>query len=192
MGEWNKATAVKYWKAKGPRYMREYRAGRAKKRAYRAQERHLGRVLQGLDFENFLDVGCGFGRVARLIGERATGFGLDLSLDQLRRAKGFAGGHGWARGDAESLPFRDAVFDLVLATEVLMHVPPENVRSALGEMVRVARRHVVNLDWYAPNTEMTELNWSHDYAAAYALLDVPVQMQRIRGVPQAIFLGSKE
>ena len=70
----------------------------------------------------------------------ATFCGLDLPDPELAAhwdGKGFAP----LFGDITTLPFPDATFDLVLAIEVLEHVPfPE---LALAELARVARRDLV-------------------------------------------------
>ncbi|HEX2574909.1 MAG TPA: class I SAM-dependent methyltransferase [Aquihabitans sp.] len=90
-----------------------------------------------------LEVGVGEGEVTARLAARwpdATFCGVDLPDHGLAAhwdGKGFAP----LFGDIGHLPFRDATFDLVLAIEVLEHVPyPE---LALSELARVARRDVV-------------------------------------------------
>jgi hypothetical protein len=46
-------------------------------------------------------------------------------------------------GDARALAFEADRFDVVLAAEVLEHIPPADLAGACGELARVARRHVV-------------------------------------------------
>ena len=46
-------------------------------------------------------------------------------------------------GSATALPFADASFDVVCAFQMLEHLPYEAALGAFGEMVRVARCHVV-------------------------------------------------
>ncbi|CAN5693798.1 hypothetical protein BH10ACT1_BH10ACT1_02630 [soil metagenome] len=90
-----------------------------------------------------LEVGVGEGEVTARLAARwpdATFIGVDLPDPELARnwdGKGFSP----LFGDIGRLPFEDDAFDLVLAIEVLEHVPyPE---LALAEMHRVARRDVV-------------------------------------------------
>ena len=47
-------------------------------------------------------------------------------------------------GDAASLPFRDASFDLVFEANLLHHVSDAN--AVIGEMHRVSRKYVVLLE----------------------------------------------
>lgn len=90
-----------------------------------------------------LEVGVGEGEVTRRLVERwpdATFCGIDLPDPELA---GHWDGKGFSPlfGDIGRLPFADATFDLVLAIEVLEHVPHPEI--ALAELDRVARRDLV-------------------------------------------------
>mgnify|MGYP001355631844 CR=1 FL=1 len=93
--------------------------------------------------ERVLEVGCGEGGQLRKVAGRAPQarlFGFDLPSDDLaERWEGLEAA--MATGSAEALPYPDSSFDLVLALEVLEHVPePEAV---LSEIARVGRGAVV-------------------------------------------------
>ena len=93
--------------------------------------------------ETVLDVGCGTGVVAitaARAGARVTG--LDLTpalLDQAREDAALAGVAEivWTEGDAESLPYPDASFDVVLSQFGHMFAPRPEV--AIAEMRRVLK-----------------------------------------------------
>lgn len=90
-----------------------------------------------------LEVGVGEGEVSSRLAERwpeAHMVGLDLPDPELAihwPGARFSG----AFADIAHLPFPDHSFDLVLAIEVLEHVP--DPAAALTEITRVARRNIV-------------------------------------------------
>jgi ubiquinone/menaquinone biosynthesis C-methylase UbiE len=90
-----------------------------------------------------LDVGCGDGVYAVEVSRRGGDvFELDRSLPMLEASRTRAISSDvnirWCQGAAQSLPFRDASFDLVLAVTALCWIPEPVV--ALKEMNRVVRR----------------------------------------------------
>lgn len=101
--------------------------------------------------DRLLDLGCGFGRhafqAARL---GAQVVALDAGSDEVRGvlatfAAMVEAGEldtardrvGAARGDALALPFADATFDRIIASEVLEHIPDDE--QAMAELARVLR-----------------------------------------------------
>jgi ubiquinone/menaquinone biosynthesis C-methylase UbiE len=90
-----------------------------------------------------LEVGVGEGEVSERVRERwpdATVVGADLPDDELAaswRQRGMTG----LFADIARLPFPAETFDLVLAIEVLEHVPDPD--AALAELARLARGHLV-------------------------------------------------
>jgi len=106
-------------------------------RMVRGFMRALDDMLAGLAPRRILEIGVGEGHVMSRVRGRFPGIplvGVDLPDDAL--------GEEWREqglpcmfGDATTLPFPDDSFDLVLAIEVLEHVPsPE---TALAELARV-------------------------------------------------------
>jgi SAM-dependent methyltransferase len=105
--------------------------------------------------ENVLDVGCGRGAVLveaahRLRGGRATGVDLWSGEDQSGNspaatlsnatAEGVGERVGVVTGDATSLPFRDAAFDVVLSSMAIHNLRDATQRNtSLSELVRVLR-----------------------------------------------------
>ncbi len=99
--------------------------------------RRLDEMLDGLSPSRVLEVGVGEGEVLARLRDRFPGvpmIGLDLPDHELAT--------GWRRddmaclfGDGTALPFADDTFDLVLAIEVLEHVPGPD--AALRELSRV-------------------------------------------------------
>ncbi len=97
----------------------------------------LDGMLDGLDPDRILEIGVGEGHVTERLGERFPGvsvIGVDLPDEELAgdwRAAGLV----CLFGDATRLPVPDRSFDLVLAIEVLEHIPGPD--AALAELARV-------------------------------------------------------
>ncbi len=92
--------------------------------------------------ERVLDVACGTGNAALPAARRgARVTGLDLTPRLLEAARARARAEGleveWLEGDAMSLPFGDASFDVVLSTFGCMFAPDQERTAA--ELVRVLR-----------------------------------------------------
>ncbi|MFC2162262.1 class I SAM-dependent methyltransferase [Candidatus Altiarchaeota archaeon] len=91
-------------------------------------------LVRGLGQGSVLEVGVGNKTVANYLqhnGFDVTTCDVDKSLmpDQV--------------GDVRSLPFPDESYDVVLCSQVLEHLPWEEVEKALSELHRVSRKHVI-------------------------------------------------
>ena len=83
-----------------------------------------------------LEIGKGSGIVSdrlRAMGDEVTTVDIDADLKPDVVAS------------AEQLPFGDKAFDVVLAAEILEHIPFERVSGALSEIRRVATQSVITL-----------------------------------------------
>lgn len=103
---------------------------------------HLAEAANIHAGQDVLDVACGTGVLARTIARRyetaGSVTGLDLNPGMLAVAQSQAPGIDWQQGDAESLPFQDHSFDVVVSQFGLMLFPSPEL--ALKEMYRVLRR----------------------------------------------------
>jgi SAM-dependent methyltransferase len=102
--------------------------------------------IAALQPASLCDIGCGAGTLlahARSLGIAAAG----VEPDPAKVAEANAQGLDVRAGTAEALPFADATFDLVTFENSLHHVT--EIRRALAEAMRVARRGVVIIDpWF--------------------------------------------
>lgn len=101
---------------------------------------HVQLILKyfgALDGKKVLDAGCGKGRFARVLLEQNPGadiWGLDISEEMLRYVPA---GIPTRAGSLTELPFADAEFDYVYATESLEHAV--EIERAVGELCRVLK-----------------------------------------------------
>jgi len=115
-----------------------------KERAFREKLVQLARISLG---ESVLDVGCGTGTLAiaakRRVGTAGSVYGVDASPEMLWRAEKKARKAGvevlFRTGLAESLPFPDARFDLVMSTVMLHHLPLKARQQCAKEIRRVLK-----------------------------------------------------
>lgn len=85
-----------------------------------------------------LDVGCGEGRFCRLLqAEGIEAVGIDPAPSLIARARDLHPAGDYRIAGAESLPFADHGFDLVVSYLSLIDIA--DIRQAIAEMVRVLR-----------------------------------------------------
>jgi ubiquinone/menaquinone biosynthesis C-methylase UbiE len=104
------------------------------------EERHLIPFLPDLDGKRVLDLACGTGRwLARLLARGASaGVGVDVSASMLRVAATKSAITGrLVLADCLQLPLRPNVFDFVLCSFALNHIPKLGVMAR--ELARVMR-----------------------------------------------------
>jgi ubiquinone/menaquinone biosynthesis C-methylase UbiE len=117
---------------------------RGREQAFREKMLSLAHLQPG---ESVLDVGCGTGTLAILAKRQVelTGevCGIDASPEMIARAEKKARKAGvdvaFKNAYAQSLPFRDACFDVVLTTVMLHHLPKKARAELAGEIRRVLK-----------------------------------------------------
>ena len=152
-----------YWRERGQTMESGYKASDA----HLAQQTVLLKVLGPIKFKSVLDVGCGFGRIGELLADRDVDYtGIDVSPQMIAAAKKRLPGGRFAVTSLDE--FEGDTYDLVLAVEFLMHVPPDEVADAVNTMRSLANRHIVTCDWTeAIKKPAAPHNWLHDYEALF-------------------------
>jgi SAM-dependent methyltransferase len=129
-----------------------------------------------------LDVGCGTGNYASAL-VAATGCrvsGVDPSPAMLDRAAGATTWESLQQANAESLPFPDAAFDVIISTDVIHHIGDRDAYFA--EAARVLR----------PGGQAATVTDSHDDIVRRRPLSshfpetVPIELARYPAVPQLL------
>jgi len=119
--------------------------------------------LEGRKFALALDVGCGEGRFCRMLkSSNIRAIGIDPTERLIRAAKDRDPGGDYQRASAESLPFADASFDLVVSYLTLIDIA--DFRAAIREMTRVLKPGgtllIANLTSF--NTACASQGWIKD------------------------------
>jgi len=87
-----------------------------------------------------LEVGCGYARLTpwlNTIGDDI--YGVDINTEILPKARTQHPEISFFNGAADSLPFNDDTFDVILTWTVLHHIPPNLIQQSADELNRVLR-----------------------------------------------------
>jgi SAM-dependent methyltransferase len=189
-----------YWMERG----REYIAEDFPAEYHRLQERFLIETLKatGVSFQRILDVGCGFGRITRLLADHfpdATITAVDLSVEQLENARRYCEGRSnvvfLPYDFYSSAPLPGGSHDLAVAIEVFLHHPASFLQQLLQRLA-AACHSIVNIDWSEdwpwPRPEHV---WIHDYSVLYRTLgleSIALRLPaRVNGLQQRLFFAAR-
>jgi len=156
---------------------------------YRVQEDAIAAVLEPLDWDTVLDIGCGFGRLGMMIKRirpDATYHGVDINLDLLLSASAHVpNATFWHTAILDFHPKQ--TYDLVISAECLMHQPEKDMAAIFEDLFWWSNRWVVNCDWYEPGAEGNHWNINHNYPALYG---DKIRLTVEAGIPnQTVFLA---
>ena len=146
-----------------------------------------------------VDIPCGTGRLSLSLardGFRVTG--VDVSEQMIVRAA--ARWSAWTEveqpalvvGDAESIPFEDATFDLVVSLRLMGHLPPATRIRVLREFRRVTSGHVIVAFYHRASVQGLLRRWRRRgtpwYPVALAEIDVELEAAGLRRVGRRFML----
>lgn len=158
-----------YWLQRGKVYKENFRTSRK----FELQEKTLVEYLKGIDFATVLEVGCGFGRITRLISsnfELERYLAIDISPDQIANARKYTDSQKvtFEVSDIQSLNLAEK-YDLVIACEVLLHILPDEISPVVKKLVSLSRKHIINIDWYEESVprNIGSHNFIHQYESIY-------------------------
>jgi ubiquinone/menaquinone biosynthesis C-methylase UbiE len=114
--------------------------------------------------ERVLDIGCGAGGTLIAAYSDRVSFGLDIDLDALRLGRSFTDHVCFVCGKAESLPWLNGQFDMVIAR---VSLPFTNISTSLKEIHRVLRKggqlwialHPFSIPWRKAESSNNYKGW---------------------------------
>ena len=194
-----------YWFRQGKTYKEEFRYNKK----FELQEKilidYLKNHLSTSSFSTVFEVGCGFGRITKLLLSNFPNIteylAIDLSPDQIENAKEFVRPSIETKEQNLKLDFMvsniqsfqiQKKYDLVMASEVLMHVLPSEIEEVIRKLVSMSNEHVVNIDWYerpTPNKAAPH-NFIHQYEKIYVNLPMVRNVYRIPIMKKGSWLKS--
>lgn len=155
--------------------------------------------LSGLDRDiKILEVGSNIGNQLILLKKQGFKnlFGLEI-LDyalEIAKRRDETEGISFIKGSALDIPFKDGFFDLVFTSGVLIHISPDDITTAIGEICRCAKKYIWGYEYYAESYQKVtyrghkDLLWKGDFAGMY--LDNCSELKIIRKVEYP-YIGSE-
>ena len=148
-------------------YEREFGIGRqAMNQAF------LGSLSRDL---RVLEVGSNIGNQLLLL--QSMGFtslyGIELQHYAVQLSKRRTSGIRFIQGSAFDIPCRDGAFDLVFTSGVLIHLAPQDIGTALGEIHRSTRRYIWGMEYFSETCQEVSyrgeqgLLWKTDFCKLY-------------------------
>ena len=145
------------------------------KKEYKEQEQLILAYLKDLNFSSVLEVGCGYGRITKLIKQNfkiENYLATDLSDDLIKNASEY-------NKEFQDIQFKQSTiqsldinkkFDLVIGTEVLQHILPRDIQSVAQKLVDMSKKHVINVDisYDKIPENLARHNFVHDYNEIYS------------------------
>ncbi len=158
-----------HWTANGP-----YLASLSVSKEHIATEARIRELLGEMgNLRDVLDVGCGQGRLAAVLKDvlpKAKYSGVDLGAAQIEGTRAVRPDGTFYQSKLQDFQ-PDRQWDLVLCSEVLMHVPPADIRAVAQTLKAAARRFMLLIEWVPTEDELKRpidpQNWPHDYATLF-------------------------
>lgn len=109
-------------------------------------------ILKQLHWVSLLEIGCGSGpnliNITKSIPNKQLG-GVDINPEAIELCnKTFKGGH-FRVGSAEDIMLTDKGTDIILSDMFLIYVGPFKIKKYIREMKRIARNHVVLVEYHS-------------------------------------------
>ncbi len=140
----------------------------------------FNRILNGLEIESVLEVGSNIGMNLHFLQKIYTAKIKLYAVEPnekayktlLNKEHGLKVEKAW-RCDSFNLPLEDSSVDLAFTKGVLMHIAPENLSKSTDELVRVAKRYVLCIEYFSHKPEeilyhgQKSLLFKRDFGAFY-------------------------
>jgi pseudaminic acid biosynthesis-associated methylase len=148
--------------------------------------------LKGLPRDaKILEVGSNIGN--QLLMLQRSGFkdlhGIEIQDYALQRARLRLQNVELKQASAFEIPYPDGFFDLVFTSGVLIHIHPNDLPKAVGQIYRCASNYIWGLEYYSPQPAevsyrgSAELLWKMDYANFYRSQFPDLELVKEKRIP---------
>lgn len=115
---------------------------------------------------NILEVGCSVAPNLMRISDEFPGIrlaGVDVNEESIQHASTYLPHGKFSVASADNLPFKDNSFDMVLVDAVLLYVPPKKIDKTLKELLRVTKKNLVLIEWFAEKEKVVFGHQARNY-----------------------------
>lgn len=144
--------------------------------------------LSGISKDAFiLEVGCNRANQLQVLQKQGFSnlWGIEINkkaLEIARENRSF----NLVEGSALDIPYKDAFFDLVFTSGVLIHIAPEDLPLVMDEIHRVSKRYIWGFEYFSEELEEIDYRghknrlWKNDFLRLYMeqFPDLKVMKQR--------------
>jgi len=164
-----------YWKNRGGGYYDELKNQTASEKSLlKTQEDHVLKLFQGKKFNSILEVGCGFGRYTKILYslfKPEKYLALDISQEQIENAKKYVNNEKIKFQCSKIQDFTsDQKFDLVFASEILMHINFEDIEEVIKKLSMFCKGSIVTIDLFEKDkigSSSKGYCFMHDYSKLF-------------------------
>jgi len=148
---------------------------------------HRKLLLQIIDryspFKKVLEIGCASGPNLILLSPKypETEFlGIDISENAVRVGRNYIKNHNIpnvnlrAGNTDEIKKLPDKSFDIMFTDAMLIYIGPEKIKEVLKEMVRVAKKAVIIVEWWSDKPyDYVADHWAYNWEVLFEKIGVP-------------------
>lgn len=99
--------------------------------------------------QSVFEAGCSAGNDLKLLPEHIPASGIDISEHAVSKARENLPKLEFKVGSVTSIPYGDESFDFVFTRNTLNHLADSDVQSATDELLRVAKKYVMNIELFS-------------------------------------------
>lgn len=161
--------------------------------------KNLNRLgVQKREIRSVLEVGAGTGRMTKIVLEEFPSIDYYIAIDIRDKSQFFIDNENKIRYIQQDIVdlFKkrdyknDNSFDLVLCSEVLMHIKPSDIEAVIKKVTRLLapKGLIINIDWFFEPNALSEWCFIHDYHKMYEENGLtPLFTADMREIKQKIF-----
>lgn len=145
-------------------------------------------MLSGLEIGSILEVGCNRGHnliaLSELFSTKTRLFGIEPNRHALDLARRCGSHVNVLAAEAQYVPFRETLFDLVFTAGVLIHIPLNDLPQVLREIHRASRKYILAIEYFAEEETTIhyrgheDLLWKRDFRKHYQSMFFDLELKR--------------